>query len=118
MRGESFDSLCRRLAAANGITPTGLLRGCMSKHPGAHTSMEAVAHCIGVAASMGGSWGTSKGSDSRVGSPPSSAGGRPETAMLDTGWRPQYTFDEALQDYLKWLSEYPSEPCTRGCEPA
>ena len=26
--------------------------------------------------------------------------------MLDTGWRPQYTFDEALQDYLKWLSEY------------
>ena len=45
-------------------------------------------------------------------------GGRPETAMLDTGWRPQYTFDEALQDYLKWLSEYPTEPCARGCEPA
>jgi hypothetical protein len=48
VRGEAFESLCRRLAAANGITPTGLLRGCMSKHPGAHTSMEAVAHCIGV----------------------------------------------------------------------
>lgn len=48
VRGESFDSLCRRLAAANGITLTGLLRGCMSKHRGAHTSMEAVAHCIGV----------------------------------------------------------------------
>ena len=48
MRGESFDSLCRRLAAANGITLTGLLRGCMSKHRGAHTSMEAIAHCIGV----------------------------------------------------------------------
>ena len=30
-----------------------------------------------------------------------------QTAMLDTGWRPQYTFDEALQDYLKWLSEHP-----------
>ena len=30
-----------------------------------------------------------------------------QTAMLDTGWRSQYTFDEALQDYLKWLSEYP-----------
>jgi UDP-glucose 4-epimerase len=25
----------------------------------------------------------------------------------DTGWRPQYTFEEALDDYLKWLSEYP-----------
>jgi ribosomal protein L37AE/L43A len=48
VRGESFDSLCRQLAEANGITPTGLLRGCMSKYPGAHTSMEAVAHCIGV----------------------------------------------------------------------
>jgi hypothetical protein len=33
VRGESFDSLCRRLAAAKDITPTGLLRGCMSKHP-------------------------------------------------------------------------------------
>ena len=30
-----------------------------------------------------------------------------QTAMLDTGWRPQYTFDEALQDYLKWLGEHP-----------
>jgi hypothetical protein len=47
VRGESFDSLCRRLAAANGITPTGLLRGCVSKHPRAHTPMEAVASCIG-----------------------------------------------------------------------
>ncbi len=53
VRGEAFDSLCRRLAAANGITPTGLLRGCMSKRPGAHTSMEAVAHCIGVEWSLG-----------------------------------------------------------------
>jgi nucleoside-diphosphate-sugar epimerase len=25
----------------------------------------------------------------------------------DTGWRSQYTFDEALEDYLKWLSEHP-----------
>jgi nucleoside-diphosphate-sugar epimerase len=25
----------------------------------------------------------------------------------DTGWRPQYTFEEALEDYLKWLSEHP-----------
>jgi len=24
----------------------------------------------------------------------------------DTGWRPQYTFEEALEDYLKWLSEH------------
>jgi hypothetical protein len=48
VRGESFDSFCRRLAVANGCTPAGLLRGCMSKHPGAHTFMEAVAHCIGV----------------------------------------------------------------------
>jgi nucleoside-diphosphate-sugar epimerase len=30
-----------------------------------------------------------------------------QTAMLDTGWRSQYTFDEALEDYLKWLSEHP-----------
>lgn len=29
VRGESFDSLCRRLAAANGITPSELLRTCM-----------------------------------------------------------------------------------------
>ena len=46
--GESFDSLCRRLAAANGITPAVLLRGCMSKNPGVQTPMEAVARCIGV----------------------------------------------------------------------
>jgi nucleoside-diphosphate-sugar epimerase len=25
----------------------------------------------------------------------------------DTGWRPQYTFEEALEDYLKWLGEHP-----------
>jgi nucleoside-diphosphate-sugar epimerase len=25
----------------------------------------------------------------------------------DTGWRPKYTFEEALEDYLKWLSEHP-----------
>jgi nucleoside-diphosphate-sugar epimerase len=25
----------------------------------------------------------------------------------DTGWHPQYTFEEALEDYLKWLSEHP-----------
>jgi hypothetical protein len=25
----------------------------------------------------------------------------------DTGWCPQYTFEEALEDYLKWLSEHP-----------
>ena len=25
----------------------------------------------------------------------------------DSGWRPQYTFEEALEDYLKWLSEHP-----------
>jgi nucleoside-diphosphate-sugar epimerase len=25
----------------------------------------------------------------------------------DTGWRPQYTFEEALEDYLTWLSEHP-----------
>jgi nucleoside-diphosphate-sugar epimerase len=25
----------------------------------------------------------------------------------DTGWRPQYTFGEALEDYLTWLSEHP-----------
>jgi nucleoside-diphosphate-sugar epimerase len=25
----------------------------------------------------------------------------------DTGWRPQYTFEEALDDYLKWLGEHP-----------
>jgi hypothetical protein len=48
VRGESFDSLCRRLAAANGITPAVLLRGCMSKHPGVQTPIEAVARCIGV----------------------------------------------------------------------
>jgi nucleoside-diphosphate-sugar epimerase len=24
----------------------------------------------------------------------------------DTGWRPHYTFEEALEDYLKWLSEH------------
>jgi hypothetical protein len=70
VRGESFDSLCRRLAAANGITPTELLCACLSRQPDAQTLMVAVARCIGVAASMGGSWGTSKGSDSRVGSPP------------------------------------------------
>ena len=32
-----LDSLYRWLAAANGITPVGLRRGCMSKHPRAHT---------------------------------------------------------------------------------
>jgi hypothetical protein len=71
VRGESFDSLCRRLVAANGITPTGLLRG------GACPSTQApillwrrLPIASEVAASMGGSWGTSKGSDSRVGSPP------------------------------------------------
>jgi hypothetical protein len=41
VRGESFGSLCRRLAAANGITPAVLLRGCMSMHPGVQTPMEA-----------------------------------------------------------------------------
>jgi nucleoside-diphosphate-sugar epimerase len=25
----------------------------------------------------------------------------------DTGWRPRYTFEEALEDYLKWLGENP-----------
>ena len=25
----------------------------------------------------------------------------------DTGWRPQYTCEEALEDYLKWLGEHP-----------
>jgi len=25
----------------------------------------------------------------------------------DTGWRPQYAFEEALEDYLKWLGEHP-----------
>ena len=30
-----------------------------------------------------------------------------QSAMLDTGWRSQYTFEEALEDYLKWLSEHP-----------
>jgi nucleoside-diphosphate-sugar epimerase len=25
----------------------------------------------------------------------------------DTGWRPQYTFEEALEDYLNWLGEHP-----------
>ena len=25
----------------------------------------------------------------------------------DTGWQPQYTFEEALDDYLKWLAEHP-----------
>jgi nucleoside-diphosphate-sugar epimerase len=25
----------------------------------------------------------------------------------DTGWRPQYTFEEALEDYLEWLGEHP-----------
>jgi hypothetical protein len=30
-----------------------------------------------------------------------------QTAMLDTRWRSQYTFEEALEDYLKWLSEHP-----------
>jgi nucleoside-diphosphate-sugar epimerase len=25
----------------------------------------------------------------------------------DTGWRPQYTFEEALEDYLQWLGEHP-----------
>jgi hypothetical protein len=48
VRGESFDSWCRRLAAANGITPAGLLRGCMSRHPGAQTPTVAVARCVGV----------------------------------------------------------------------
>jgi hypothetical protein len=48
VRGESFGSLCRRLAAANGCTPAVLLRGCMSKHPDVQTPMEAVARCIGV----------------------------------------------------------------------
>ena len=48
VRGESLDSLCRRLAAANGCTPAVLLRGCMSKHPGVQSSMEAVARCLGV----------------------------------------------------------------------
>ena len=30
-----------------------------------------------------------------------------QSAMLDTGWRSHYTFEEALEDYLKWLSEHP-----------
>ena len=30
-----------------------------------------------------------------------------QSAMLDTGWCSQYTFEEALGDYLKWLSEHP-----------
>ena len=47
VRGESFDSLCRRLAAANGITPTELLRACLSRQPDAQTPMVAVARCIG-----------------------------------------------------------------------
>src|SRR6478736_3743451 len=38
----SFSARCRRLAAANGCTPAVLLRGCMSKHPGVQTPMEAV----------------------------------------------------------------------------
>ena len=30
-----------------------------------------------------------------------------ELLSRDTGWRPQYTFEEALEDYLTWLSEHP-----------
>lgn len=47
-RGESFDSLCRRLASANTLTLTQLLRACMSRHPDAQNPMVALALCIGV----------------------------------------------------------------------
>ena len=48
VRGESFDSLCRRLASANTLTLTQLLRACMSRHPDAQNPMVALALCIGV----------------------------------------------------------------------
>jgi hypothetical protein len=48
VRGESFDSLCRRLAAVNGTRPAQLLRACMSRQPDAHEPMAAVARCIGL----------------------------------------------------------------------
>ena len=107
MRGESFDSLCRRLAAANGITPTELLRACLSRQPDAQTPMVAVARCIGGRGLDG--WLVGHVEAQRfAGGIAAVVGGRAaQTAMLDTGWRSQYTFDEALQDYLKWLSEHP-----------
>jgi UDP-glucose 4-epimerase len=36
-----------------------------------------------------------------------SSGYNADLLTRDTGWRPQYTFEEALEDYLKWLSEHP-----------
>jgi nucleoside-diphosphate-sugar epimerase len=36
-----------------------------------------------------------------------SSGFNADRLTHDTGWRPQYTFEEALEDYLKWLGEHP-----------
>jgi nucleoside-diphosphate-sugar epimerase len=36
-----------------------------------------------------------------------SSGFNGDLLTRDTGWRSQYTFEEALEDYLKWLGEHP-----------
>ncbi|WP_433756725.1 NAD-dependent epimerase/dehydratase family protein [Nocardia sp. CA-135398] len=36
-----------------------------------------------------------------------SGGFNADLLTRDTGWRPQFTFEEALEDYLSWLSENP-----------
>jgi nucleoside-diphosphate-sugar epimerase len=36
-----------------------------------------------------------------------SGGFNADLLARDTGWRPKFTFEEALEDYLEWLSENP-----------
>lgn len=44
--GEAFESLCRRLAEANGISPTELIKHCQRASAGVASRVEAVAHAI------------------------------------------------------------------------
>ncbi|MCW2654414.1 MAG: hypothetical protein QOE41_2647 [Mycobacterium sp.] len=41
------------------------------------------------------------------GEPYPSNGYNADLLTRDTGWRPQYTVEEAFEDYLKWLGEHP-----------
>jgi hypothetical protein len=47
VRGESFSSFCRRLAAVNGLTVYALKRTCIARYPNAAGLLAAIACCIG-----------------------------------------------------------------------
>lgn len=48
VRGEAFDSFCRRLADANDLTASALKRICRTRYPEARGTLDAVARSVGV----------------------------------------------------------------------